>query len=332
MRKADSNWREQLKKAGLAVRRRLSERQGTSMIEVLVAITVVLLMLGIFTRVMSSAVHMLSVSNEILEKTEKFNTEYYKTESYAARTKVMTGLALQIDRAKTDPLNHADDISPIKLSEKSAILVISSDWDTGYRMFSVQAGYYTLLDGGTGEGGSGGGGETPPPETTPPEETTKPEETTSPSVSGGGSEGTVTPPENFPEELSIKSGDGYWPEDEKSELFDENGYYQPAAIGFFEWNDAYYVLTGDWWKLDRNSWKSPEQINSEWGIVVKWSGRAFTAEEFQSAQLGQGQLKRGDLCKGRNESGKEVWFIYTNGSGWGILPPDGSNWYEIPGQ
>ena len=87
MRKADSNWREQLKKAGFAVRRRLSERQGTSMIEVLVAITVVLLMLGIFTRVMTSAVHMLSVSNEILEKTEKFNTEYYKTESYAARRK-----------------------------------------------------------------------------------------------------------------------------------------------------------------------------------------------------------------------------------------------------
>ncbi len=288
------------------IRSRLGDRRGTSMIEVLVAIIVVMFMLGLFTRVVSTSVRMLNASNEILEQTEKFNNQYYLKASYEdreTRGKIFTGLALQVS-SKTDERNLADKTQVLKLSEDSAILVNPDDWGTGYYMFSVRVGAQKAPVGG--EDTLPGG-----------------EEESSSSVQNGGEIIPGELPESVPEKP--EGADYYWPFGSDDPVFSEDKQYgynvQPS--GFFQWTD------GRWYIVIAPAWISPENYHeplNNYG-VVQWSGKAYTYDEFIENNYGENAVLYGDLCYYEGH-----WYIFkTNGVIIDNGPVAGNiNWYQIP--
>ena len=75
---------------------------GTTMIEVLVAFLVVMMMMAMFSKVVSVSVDFYRRSMDTIERTERFNEKYYKTAERANRTDAGGTLSLVIDTEKTD--------------------------------------------------------------------------------------------------------------------------------------------------------------------------------------------------------------------------------------
>lgn len=84
------------------------------MVEVLVAFLVVMIMMAMFSKVVTASVSLLNKSRENIERTEVFNEEYYKAASQSAQVTAGT-VALVVDMDKTSNYNRADQIS-LKLS------------------------------------------------------------------------------------------------------------------------------------------------------------------------------------------------------------------------
>ena len=89
-------------------------KDGTTMVEVLVAFLVVMIMMAMFSKVVTASVSLLNKSRENIERTEVFNEEYYKAASQSAQVTAGT-VALVVDMDKTSNYNRADQIS-LKLS------------------------------------------------------------------------------------------------------------------------------------------------------------------------------------------------------------------------
>lgn len=153
----------------------LKDKQGTTMIEVLVAVIVVLLVTATFSNVISASTKMLSSSMDIIAETESFNKEYYRTEKYEHRKQTTGRLSLSVDMDKTKDVTAEG--KTLALNEKSEIVY----WDepSGYDMYAVNVGHYanSLVP----VPPDSGSGETDEPDPTPPtEETDPPTETTPP--------------------------------------------------------------------------------------------------------------------------------------------------------
>ena len=54
-----------------------NRKSGTTMIETLVAFLVVVLMIAMFSKVVSVSVHMLNSTRKVMADTEEFNKNYY---------------------------------------------------------------------------------------------------------------------------------------------------------------------------------------------------------------------------------------------------------------
>lgn len=90
-------------------KRQRSTKDGTTMVEVLVAFLVVMIMMAMFSKVVTASVDLLKKSRENIERTEAFNEQYYKTGTQEKQNAVGS-IALEVD-PKTSGYNRADPIS-----------------------------------------------------------------------------------------------------------------------------------------------------------------------------------------------------------------------------
>lgn len=85
-------------------------RKGTTMVEVLVAFLVVMLMMGMFSKVVTASAGLLKRAGENIKKTEDFGREYLTINAQASR--VSEGkIQLKLDSEATAIQNRAVDIS-----------------------------------------------------------------------------------------------------------------------------------------------------------------------------------------------------------------------------
>ena len=140
------------------IRRQLEQRQGTTMIEVLVAVVVVLLITVMFSRVVTVSVRMFRSSVNMMDETEEFNREYYKTANYGSRPQSADHLVLTVDMAKTQDATASGASLALNNNSRSVYWKEAS----GYDMYAVSIGGYgeTVPDGGPG-------GSVPTPEPKP---------------------------------------------------------------------------------------------------------------------------------------------------------------------
>ena len=92
------------------IRRAGISKDGTTMVEVLVAFLVVMLMMAMFSKVVTTSVDLLKRSRENITKTESFNEEFYKSGVRSA-TSETEAVVLSIDNSKTSVYNKAMDVS-----------------------------------------------------------------------------------------------------------------------------------------------------------------------------------------------------------------------------
>ena len=110
-----------------------NKKSGSTMIETLVAFLVVVLMIGMFSKVVTASVHMLNSTRDVIEKTEKFNENYYKNLNNM-KTESMTPY-LTIDEEMTNVLNGAEKVK-IQLNKDSGLKYNINDWGTGMVMYT----------------------------------------------------------------------------------------------------------------------------------------------------------------------------------------------------
>ncbi len=70
-------------------------KKGTTMVELLVSFFIVLIVVGVFSGIVSVSTRMLSASQRIMKDTEAFNTEYYKRTT--SGTDVANNFKLSVD-------------------------------------------------------------------------------------------------------------------------------------------------------------------------------------------------------------------------------------------
>lgn len=110
------------------------DKSGTTMVEVLVAFLVVVLMMGMFSKIVTVSGNLLTRSRQTIQKTEDFDQNYYKTAERAKRGAVSnSALSLSISD-KTSTKNTADEVS-IDLTRGQ--LTLYSDAESGYQRYSV---------------------------------------------------------------------------------------------------------------------------------------------------------------------------------------------------
>lgn len=121
----------------IIMRRRLNcNNSGSTMVEILVAFMVVLLLIVLFTKVITVSGSILMKSRGKIEETQTFNENYYKVSSQNARDKdryQSLEFNLEIDTEKTDDKNKADMVS---LPLEFALLQVYEDTETGLKMYS----------------------------------------------------------------------------------------------------------------------------------------------------------------------------------------------------
>lgn len=112
-----------------------NRKSGTTMIETLVAFLVVVLMIAMFSKVVSVSVHMLNSSRKVIEKTEAFNRNYYTCENLNNMKTSSMDLYLEVNTEQTNVLNGASEVK-LKLSKESVFNYNMSDWGTGFAMYT----------------------------------------------------------------------------------------------------------------------------------------------------------------------------------------------------
>lgn len=105
------------------------------MIETLVAFLVVVLMIAMFSKVVSVSVHMLNSSRKVMDNTETFNENYYTYANLNSMKTSSMDLYLETNMEKTNVLNGASEVK-LELSRKSGLNYNVDDWGTGFVMYS----------------------------------------------------------------------------------------------------------------------------------------------------------------------------------------------------
>lgn len=114
-----------------------NRKSGTTMIETLVAFLVVVLIIGMFSKVVSVSVHMLNSSRKVLANTEKFNEHYYKYENLKNMKTSSMDLYLEIDKEQATVLNGASYVK-LNLSRESGMKYNVNEWGTGFVMYTFK--------------------------------------------------------------------------------------------------------------------------------------------------------------------------------------------------
>ena len=78
---------------------------GTSMVEVMIAFLIVMLLMAMFTKVVTTSISLLNRSKSTIEKTEAFDEKYYQTEERKTRKVVSEDISLVLDKEKTSTNN-----------------------------------------------------------------------------------------------------------------------------------------------------------------------------------------------------------------------------------
>lgn len=78
---------------------------GTSMVEVMIAFLIVMLLMAMFTKVVTTSISLLNRSKSTIEKTEAFDEKYYQTEERKKRKVVSEDISLVLDKEKTSTNN-----------------------------------------------------------------------------------------------------------------------------------------------------------------------------------------------------------------------------------
>ena len=119
----------QKKSAGL--KNNVDLTNGSTMIETLVGFLVVVIMILMFSKVVSVSVEMLNATQKVIDRTELFNEKVYLRKNYW-KTAGMD-IYYTIDTEKTNTKNKA---KQIKLQQKDASVNYSfDDEDTNLKMF-----------------------------------------------------------------------------------------------------------------------------------------------------------------------------------------------------
>ena len=74
---------------------------GTSMVEVMIAFLIVMLLMAMFTKVVTTSISLLNRSKSTIEKTEAFDEKYYQTEERKKRKVVSEDISLVLDKENT---------------------------------------------------------------------------------------------------------------------------------------------------------------------------------------------------------------------------------------
>lgn len=107
------------------------DRKGTTMVEVLVAFIVVMIMLLLFTRIVTVSAGMLRRSQETINRSETFNANYYKLEN-AGRFQ-NAGEGIEYTLVRTDAEGNELGEAPVKLDH--IILQKMTDAESGMSRF-----------------------------------------------------------------------------------------------------------------------------------------------------------------------------------------------------
>ena len=221
------------------------DRRGTTMIEVLVALVVVLFITMVFSRVVTSSVRMLSMATETISETEKFNEEYYKSVNYNNRAAKAGNLKLVVDKDKTQD-NTAQE-STLNLNNECKMVFWAAD--NGYSMYAVAPKGYGSVTPPTSPSADPGDGTDPDPSPDP-EPSSDPEPTPDPANGTG-------------EKLEVLA-------DEKWEgIYDYN-----------DWNEIQEALEE---ASHQPNWEHRKQIDwhLENGYVWLIDGKAYVSAWFQ---------------------------------------------------
>lgn len=124
------------KRVGERLRRCLRDRGGTTIIETLVAVVVVMLVLGLFSQIVTASAKMFASSNAIIERNETFNESFYKKESIAARKPVAKGMRIQL---VTDHPDYAKPLTgTVSFQEKGVLKRDPDKAGTGLTMYVLE--------------------------------------------------------------------------------------------------------------------------------------------------------------------------------------------------
>ena len=108
------------------------------MVEVLVSFIVVMIMLLMFTKVISVASATLARSQSLMARDETFNANYYKIASQESRVTIDgASFSLAVDREKTDANNRPREA---RILLEKAKLQVFGDPDTKVMLYSFFAG------------------------------------------------------------------------------------------------------------------------------------------------------------------------------------------------
>lgn len=112
---------------------------GTTMVEVLVAFLVVMIMVGMFSKVVTVSTHLLNQARDTITKTEEFDKNYYKKS--IVKTTVKTDLKITLDesRMKTN-------VKPVELELPSGVYEKYADSDRGITRYS-----FGIIESGAGK-------------------------------------------------------------------------------------------------------------------------------------------------------------------------------------
>lgn len=113
-----------------------NRKSGTTMIETLVAFLVVVLMIAMFSKVVSVSVHMLNSTRKVMADTEEFNKNYYTYANINSMEKAATDLYLEVDKDQTNVLNGTSE-AKLSLSKESGLKYNVNDWGTGFVMYTI---------------------------------------------------------------------------------------------------------------------------------------------------------------------------------------------------
>ena len=109
------------------MKKRKLGRDGTTMVEVLVAFIVVMIMLLSFTKIVMVASNMLMRSQDAINRAERFNAAYYNLENADRFRNISEGLSFSLIRTDAD----GNSLGAERVELKKTVLLKFKDADTG---------------------------------------------------------------------------------------------------------------------------------------------------------------------------------------------------------
>ena len=95
------------------ITRVLRQKSGVSMVEVLIAFLVVVMMMGAFSLIVSTAINLTNRRNAMIDADQTFQVDYYKSpdkRTEGTTEEITTTISLVLNQKKTDAKNNASNL------------------------------------------------------------------------------------------------------------------------------------------------------------------------------------------------------------------------------